>query len=50
MQGSILKITLILLAHPDIKTKSIANQKILSRVNTLKGVEVHNLIERYPRL
>jgi glutathione-regulated potassium-efflux system ancillary protein KefF len=40
--------TLIILAHPDIEGRSIANRIIIDRVKGIEGVEIRDLYRMYP--
>ena len=43
-----MKKTLVVLAHPSIERKSIANKIIMEKIRTIKGVKIKNLYQEYP--
>jgi glutathione-regulated potassium-efflux system ancillary protein KefF len=43
-----MKKTLVVLAHPGIEKKSIANKIIIDKIKTLEGVRIKDLYSEYP--
>jgi glutathione-regulated potassium-efflux system ancillary protein KefG len=43
-----MKKTLVVLAHPSIEKRSIANKIIIERIRALEGVQIKDLYSEYP--